>query len=154
MWEMRESGPRHSLALVSLLQSILWKNMSPSLWKRHKNKLTTWKANTLNLGGRVTLAKVVLGAVPLYNMQSTFLTSFFCEDSDRIVRGFIWNETNNQKKLHLVKWSPLCLPKKKNMEVLGSRRWGNVMKLTWRNWPGNLSAIQTSLGIRLWKKGI
>nr|GFA90873.1 hypothetical protein [Tanacetum cinerariifolium] len=34
-----------------------------------KNKLSTWKAKTLSVGGRITLIKPVLGAIPTYYLS-------------------------------------------------------------------------------------
>ena len=34
-----------------------------------RSKLSMWKAKTLSIGGRLTLLKSVLGAVPLYTMS-------------------------------------------------------------------------------------
>lgn len=37
--------------------------------KKMSNKLSTWKAKTLSVGGRLTLLKSVLGAIPTYYMS-------------------------------------------------------------------------------------
>ncbi|GJX29545.1 RNA-directed DNA polymerase, eukaryota, reverse transcriptase zinc-binding domain protein [Tanacetum coccineum] len=37
--------------------------------KKMSNKLSTWKAKTLSVGGRLTLLKSVLGAIPIYYMS-------------------------------------------------------------------------------------
>ncbi|XP_072066946.1 uncharacterized protein [Arachis hypogaea] len=80
------------------------------------NKLHTrhnsWKAFSLSLDGRVTLVKFVLSSMPVYNMQSVVLPSATCNIVDRICRNFIWGDTKQTKKIHLLSWKKVCELKK------------------------------------------
>ena len=67
------------------------------------NRLSGWKAKLLNKAGRVTLAKSMLTALPVYNMQTMWLPNAVCDEIDITVTDFIWC-TDKRKGLHLVKW--------------------------------------------------
>ncbi|CAN1122260.1 hypothetical protein LINPERHAP2_LOCUS1265 [Linum perenne] len=41
-------------------------------------KLSSWKAKSLSLAGRVTLAQSVLSAIPAYAMQTSLLPNTTC----------------------------------------------------------------------------
>lgn len=45
---------------------------------RMRAKLANWKANSLNLAGRVILVKSVMSSIPVYTMQSQLLPSHIC----------------------------------------------------------------------------
>lgn len=73
--------------------------------------MSTWKANYLSIGGRVTLIKSVLSNLPVY-----YISIFRCPTSiikrlERLQREFFWHGTSPQKKIHLVDWESICKPK-------------------------------------------
>ncbi|CAN1127408.1 Putative ribonuclease H protein At1g65750 [Linum perenne] len=74
-------------------------------------KLTGWKAKSLSLAGRVTLAQAALSAIPAYAMQTTVLPATTCEAIDKRIRNFIWGSTDEERKTHLVSWERICAPK-------------------------------------------
>ncbi|CAN1181654.1 Putative ribonuclease H protein At1g65750, partial [Linum perenne] len=78
---------------------------------RIDQKLTGWKANSLSLAGRVTLAQSVLAAIPAYAMQTAVIPVMTCEVIDRKIRNFVWGSTNEARKTHLVAWENVCKPK-------------------------------------------
>jgi hypothetical protein len=57
-------------------------------------KLSTWKAKQLSFAGRVTLAKSVIEAVPIYPMMSTKIPKSCLEDIQKMQRQFIWGDTD------------------------------------------------------------
>ena len=62
------------------------------------------------MGGRVTLIKSVLSSIPIY-----FLSCFHCLKTvlrriERIQRDFLWNDSIEKKKYHLVEWENVCKP--------------------------------------------
>ncbi|CAN1188305.1 Putative ribonuclease H protein At1g65750 [Linum perenne] len=75
------------------------------------NKLAGWKVKSLSLAGRVTLAKSVLAAIPAYAMQTSVLPPKTCEAIDRRIRNFVWGTTAEARKISLVAWEKICLPK-------------------------------------------
>ncbi|CAN1810688.1 Putative ribonuclease H protein At1g65750 [Linum perenne] len=75
------------------------------------NKLSGWKAKSLSLAGRVTLAKSALSAIPAYVMQTTVLPATTCEAIDKRIRDFVWGSTSEERKSHLISWEQVCKPK-------------------------------------------
>ena len=75
---------------IPLVHGRIKKALKDKLLNKMQRKLGSWKAKTLSLPGRVTLAKSVLQAMPNYYMQSMSLPMSVCENLDRIVRRFIW----------------------------------------------------------------
>lgn len=57
-----------------------------------KTKLSGWKAKLLNRAAWVTLAKSVLNATPVYNMQTSCVPQQVYEELDRITQHFVWNQ--------------------------------------------------------------
>jgi hypothetical protein len=52
-------------------------------------RLTGWQADRLSFAGRITLAKLVLSAIPSYAMQTTKLSKTVCEEIDKKIRKFV-----------------------------------------------------------------
>jgi hypothetical protein len=55
-------------------------------------KLSRWKAPQLSFVGRLTLAKSVIEAVPIYPMMSARIPKFCIDDIQRMQRSFIWGD--------------------------------------------------------------
>lgn len=58
--------------------------------EKSQRKLSAWKASTLSLAGRITLAKSVVAALPTYSMQTMLMPKGVCEKLDQLQRNFIW----------------------------------------------------------------
>lgn len=98
-------------------------NSPKSVWntvvERIEKKLSTWKANYLSIGGRVTQILSALSNLPIY-----FLSLFKCPATiadciERLQREFLWHGKDMSKKYHLVKWDNVC--RSKNEGGLGIR---------------------------------
>ncbi|KAL8141078.1 hypothetical protein V2J09_007099 [Rumex salicifolius] len=90
---------------------------------------------TLSLAGRVTLARSVLSAIPSYAMSSTRIPNSMCDKLDRVCRSFIWGGYSEVRKLHLVAWEDMCLPKRLGGLGIRSMKDANMAmigKLGWR----------------------
>ncbi|KAF7842623.1 putative ribonuclease H protein At1g65750 family [Senna tora] len=103
------------------------------------SKLMDWKSKLLNRAGRVTLAKAVLNAIPVYTMQSLWVPEQVCRNIDRQVRKFIWGSQQGKRGLHLVNWERVTLPKARgglgvrearatNTALLGKAAWSILRK--------------------------
>ncbi|CAN1175298.1 Putative ribonuclease H protein At1g65750 [Linum perenne] len=92
---------------------------------RIEQKLTGWKAKTLSLAGRVTLAQAVLSAIPAYVMQTAVLPVATCEAIDRKIKNFVWGSSDEARKVHLVAWETVCTPKEEGELGLKSARFLN-----------------------------
>ncbi|GMI89923.1 hypothetical protein like AT3G24255 [Hibiscus trionum] len=75
-----------------------------------KEKLSGWASRTLSLAGRVTLAKFVLSAIPVYFIQTSLLPKRICAEIEKLIRKFIWGSTENASKASLVNWESICQP--------------------------------------------
>ncbi|XP_058784072.1 uncharacterized protein LOC131658836 [Vicia villosa] len=67
-------------------------------------KLSSWKAHHLSFVGRVTLAKSVMEAIPIYPMMTNLLPKACINDIHKLQRGFIWGDTENSKNYHAINW--------------------------------------------------
>ena len=54
------------------------------------HRLSSWKASSLSLAGRLTLCKSVILAIPSYLMQTTYPLSKVCDSIDKVCRNFLW----------------------------------------------------------------
>lgn len=77
------------------------------------NKLTTWKANLLSIGGRMVLLNATLTAMPIYYMQTFLLPKWVIETIDKIRKRFLWHGHNGQegRYMSLVAWEIVTRPK-------------------------------------------
>ena len=98
-------------------------------------KLAGWKQKMLSTAGRVTLAQSSLCSTPSYVMQSTKLPRSICGSIDRKIRGFVWGDTSEKKRVHPVAWECVTKPKDAGGLGLRSMRQANaafLAKLGWR----------------------
>jgi hypothetical protein len=73
--------------------------------------LTKWKANQLSFAGRVTLAKSVIEAIPIYPMMTNVVPRTCLEEIQKLQRSFIWGDMEDKRKYHAVSWETICRPK-------------------------------------------
>jgi hypothetical protein len=76
-----------------------------------KARLAGWKAKQLSLAGRITLAKSVIQAIPIYPMMSTPIPKSCLKEIEKVQRAFIWGDTEEKKKAHMISWETLTQPK-------------------------------------------
>nr|KAJ0213660.1 hypothetical protein LSAT_V11C400178840 [Lactuca sativa] len=88
-------------------------------WKpiidRFYSKLSPWKAKNLSFGGRLTLAKAVLGVIEIL---------------EKIRRQFLWGGGDNKYKISWVSREKVIAPKEKGGLGLGSLRAFNLAVTT------------------------
>ncbi|CAL1366122.1 unnamed protein product [Linum trigynum] len=119
---------------VPVLHGIISKTTFKYILEKIDRKLTAWKAKTLSLAGRVTLAQSVLNAIPTYAMQTSMLPVSICDDIDRRIRRFVWGSQEGKRKVHLVSWEKVCTAKQQGGLGLRSARSLNLaymIKLAW-----------------------
>ena len=81
--------------------------------EKSQKRLVSWKSASLSFAGRCTLIKTVASALPIYAMQTIKLPSEICANLDKINRNFLWGSTDEKKRMHLVNWDMVCMPKKR-----------------------------------------
>lgn len=152
---------------VPILYSRANKDHFKHIIERVQNKLAGWKANTLMLAGRATLIQASSATIPSYTMQTMNLPVNVCDKLDRINKDFLWGDTPDKRKLHLVNWHTVC--KDNDVGGLGLRKaqiqntalltklgwkivsqdnslWANILRdkylknHTFQSWPTNRSA--------------
>lgn len=96
---------------AQLIHGRVKKSTYDSILIKMRKKLAKWKAKTLSLAGRITLAMSVLMAMPSYIIQTTLPPRGVCDDINKIVRSFIWGDDDTSRKLHLVSWNQICKPR-------------------------------------------
>lgn len=75
------------------------------------NKLQLWSASMLSSGGRLTLVRSTLCAIPVYSMMSLDLPMKTIDGIDKICRGFLWKGRTDVRGEHcLVAWQSVCSP--------------------------------------------
>lgn len=152
---------------VPILHSTANKDQFKHILDRVQSRLAGWKSNTLMLAGRATLIQASSTTIPNYAMQTMKLHVNMCDKLDRINRDFLWGDTPDKRKLHLVNWHTVC--KDKDVGGLGLRKaqtqnmalltklgwklvcqddslWANILRdkylkhCTLQTWPRNRSA--------------
>lgn len=81
------------------------------------------------------MTKSVLQALPFYVMQTVNLPGGLCEEVDRGCRSFIWGDTDQSRRSHLIAWDNVCRPKQYGGLGLRKTRDSNrafMMKASWR----------------------
>ncbi|GKE65524.1 hypothetical protein Tco_1519685, partial [Tanacetum coccineum] len=68
-------------------------------------QLSKWKMKTLSIGGRLTLLKSVLGAIPIYHMSLFKVPKKVFQRLENIRCHFFHGVENNERKPIWVKWS-------------------------------------------------
>ncbi|KAK9278780.1 hypothetical protein L1049_028358 [Liquidambar formosana] len=96
---------------VPLIHSRVSKETYFYVLDKVQNHLFGWKADHLSMAGRTLLVQSVTSAIPGYVMQSSKLPEGLLNQLDRVNCKFIWGSTESNKKIHLVVWDKICLPK-------------------------------------------
>ncbi|CAN1732121.1 Putative ribonuclease H protein At1g65750 [Linum perenne] len=99
-----------------------------------EKKLEGWRQKNLSLAGRVTLAGSILDSIPSYAMQTSFLPASTTKAIDAKIRNFVWGDTLDKKKTHLISWDVICRSKSQGGLGLKKARELNesyMMKMGW-----------------------
>lgn len=99
-----------------------------------RSKLENWESRHLYLVGRITLAQSMVIAIPVYIMQTTYIPASVCNDIDKLCKNFIWCTSSGHRKIPLVSWSKMQLPKYNGGLGIRSAKDTNkafLMKLAW-----------------------
>ncbi|KAM0042665.1 putative RNA-directed DNA polymerase [Helianthus debilis subsp. tardiflorus] len=87
-----------------------------SQWKpvvdKCKNRLSSWKAKTLSIGGRLILIKSVLASLPIYYFSIYKAPVKVIESLEGIMKRFFWVGYEEVRKIHWVSWDVVSTPKK------------------------------------------
>ncbi|XP_073014549.1 uncharacterized mitochondrial protein AtMg00310-like [Primulina eburnea] len=65
----------------------------------------------ISAGGREVIIKAVAYAIPAYTMSVFRLPDVLCKQIQTMITDYCWGELKQEKRIHLKKWSLLCLSK-------------------------------------------
>lgn len=71
----------------------------------------SWEGKWLRKAGKVTKIKVVLSALPTYQLSCLPLNKKMNKRIEEKIRNFFWNDTEEHKKMTLIKWEKRSKPK-------------------------------------------
>ncbi|GJY40252.1 RNA-directed DNA polymerase, eukaryota, reverse transcriptase zinc-binding domain protein [Tanacetum coccineum] len=97
-------------------------------------RLTSWKAKALSIGGRITLIKSILGSLPIYYLSLFKAPLKIINLLESIRSIFFWGFKDSQRRISWVKWKSILLDKElgglgvgclhsKNLSLLGKWKW-------------------------------
>ncbi|GKC98410.1 reverse transcriptase domain, reverse transcriptase zinc-binding domain protein [Tanacetum coccineum] len=133
------------LPIGSNMKSIAsWK----TLVDRFHMRLSSWKANLLSIGGRLTLIKSVLGSLGIYYLSVFRAPESVLQDLERIQAKIFWGGNKDENKMAWVKWpiilnsfdkgglnigrSSRLLMVKKSFDTMGCSFQGHLANIIWR----------------------
>ena len=91
------------------------KSSSRAVWEpmisKFVAKLSKWNQKNLSMGGRVTLIKSVLNALPIYLLSFFKIPQRVVDKLVSLQRNFMWGGNHQLKRIPWVKWEVVCLPK-------------------------------------------
>lgn len=79
--------------------------------QRLQDKLAGWKPSLLSVAGRRILMQSVKKSIPNFVIQGSLLPIRTCKKIGQANRNFIWGSTLDKKKLHLVNYNKVTMPK-------------------------------------------
>ncbi|CAA7037229.1 unnamed protein product [Microthlaspi erraticum] len=120
---------------MPVLQRRINKDTFGEVLEKVTSRLAGWKSQMLSLAGRITLRRSMLSSIPVHTMSTIVLPHSTVARLERNARSFLWGDTVEHRKQHLVAWEKVCTPKSKG--GLGIRRIQEMntallAKLGWR----------------------
>ncbi|CAN1812553.1 LINE-1 reverse transcriptase homolog [Linum perenne] len=122
-------------------------------------RLSGWKARYLSFGGRLTLLRSVLSSLPVYFMSLFRAPISVIKKLESIRCRFLWEGSQDSRKLHLVRWSIVKAPVERGglgVSDLRSMNTALLGKWVWRfgverqAWWRELMVIKCGRGSSEW----
>ncbi|KAJ0570205.1 putative RNA-directed DNA polymerase [Helianthus annuus] len=129
-----EKFPFKYLGLYVGANMNLCRNWEPVV-EMFRKRLSLWKAETISFGGKLTLVKSVLNALPTYFFSLYKAPRKIIDRLESIRRDFLWGGTTEHAKMCWVKWKKVMTPMDMGGLGLGSLREANtamLLKWWWR----------------------
>ncbi|GKD91967.1 putative RNA-directed DNA polymerase, eukaryota, reverse transcriptase zinc-binding domain protein, partial [Tanacetum coccineum] len=134
------------LPIGSNMKSIAsWK----TLVDRFHMRLSSWKANLLSIGGRLTLIKSVLGSLGIYYLSIFRAPESVLQDLERIRANFFWGGNKDKNKMAWVKWPIILNSFDKGGLNIGSLKAFNLALL--QKWRWRLLSSPNALWVQVIK---
>ncbi|GJV95289.1 putative RNA-directed DNA polymerase, eukaryota, reverse transcriptase zinc-binding domain protein [Tanacetum coccineum] len=104
-----------------------------TLIDRFRAKLSSWKASTLSIGGRLTLIKSVLGSLEIYYMSIFKCPKSVLNSLKAMRASFFWGGSGDKRKMSWLKWENVLASFDKGGLNIGSLKAFNLALLPkWR----------------------
>ncbi|XP_042041283.1 uncharacterized protein LOC121786721 [Salvia splendens] len=120
---------------VPIYRGVKRTDMFLFLREKIARRISGWAHRHLSFGGRLTLIKSTLAAIPLHIFQAIEPTAGTLKHIDQQMARFFWGSTSERKRTHWIGWDQMCLPTDEG--GLGIRKTKEVLrafniKLWWR----------------------
>ncbi|GKC76819.1 hypothetical protein Tco_1127593, partial [Tanacetum coccineum] len=103
------------------------------LVKHFQKRLSSWKANLLSIGGRLTLIKAVLESLSIYYLSIFKAPDVILKSLERLRSRFFLGGSQDAKSLAWVKWSNLLPSFKKGvLNVCSLKAFNLALRQKWR----------------------
>ena len=98
-----------------------------------QHRIEGWTSNFLSYGGRITLIKAVLSAMPLHYMQAFKIPVGVIRHIDKMRRNFLWKGTDVCKGINcLVNWERVCsLKENGGLGIIDLHCQNNALLVKW-----------------------
>ncbi|CAA7023532.1 unnamed protein product [Microthlaspi erraticum] len=120
---------------MHVLQKRINKDTFGEVLEKVSSRLAGWKGHMLSFVGRITLTRSVSSLISVHTMSTMVLPQSTVARLDKTSRSFVWGDTTERRKQHLLSWNKVCRPKGEG--GLGIRKSHEmnkalIAKLSWR----------------------
>jgi hypothetical protein len=107
-----------------------------SIWnpivEKLERRLAGWKRMYLSKGGRLTLIKSTLSNLPTYYLSLFPIPATVAKRIETIQRNFLWGDSEEVTKFHLVNWDLICTPfSYGGLNIRSLRRFNEALLRKW-----------------------
>ena len=78
-----------------------------------QKKLSGWQTKFLSKASKLVLAKTATASITEYYMQCHALPVKVCAAIDKLIRDLLWGSSTEYRRMHMMNWSTIRLPKDK-----------------------------------------
>ena len=108
---MKDIGDSKYLGLPSLIGRSK-KRVFRYLKEKVIKKIEGWSTRLLSRAGKLVMLKNVLQAIPAYAMSCFLLPKSLCEEIQRVMNAFCWqNNSTSNKGIRWLSWQKMCMMK-------------------------------------------
>ena len=101
------------------------------LIRKIKAKIESLDATSISIAGRVIILQSVMDNIPSYWLNLFKIPEGIVKQVELIRRRFLWGyKQDSKRKIHLLAWHKICLPKSKGGLGIGSMRIRNMVMLS------------------------
>ncbi|WOL16334.1 hypothetical protein Cni_G25121 [Canna indica] len=76
------------------------------------SKIDHWAKDLLSQAGKTTMTNIVICAIPVYTLMTSWVNEKVCEKIDTSAMSFFWAKDNNMKSAMMVSWKRITASRK------------------------------------------